>query len=103
MPGNTCPGRLANIRTQVERLRLINLAEHLHAAVGQFHHLGTGLHIQVFNGRLVRIGNHQQVPARIRIPVEDYKCFLPSKNDQIFFIGGLRLYYTKNAVSLCIL
>ena len=99
MPGNACSGCLANIRAEVESLWLVDLADHPHAVGGQFHHFGTGRNIQVFNGWQVRIGNHQQVPTGIGIPVEDHKCFLPPKNDQVFCIIGLRLHCAKNADS----
>jgi len=80
--------------------RLVDFSDHAHAGCGQFHHLGTGFHIQVFNGGLVRIGNHQQVPAGIRIAVKDYKCIFPARNDQVIHIIRLRLQAAKNAVGI---
>jgi hypothetical protein len=87
--------RLADVRSHIEPVRTVQAAQDTHAARGKLHHLRAGWRIQFFEVGLMLERHDHQMPAGVRVQVEDDKGPLSAKGDQIFGAVGPGLCLTE--------
>ena len=67
----------------VVALRPLDGLEPAHRGLGEGHHLGQGLGLDLLQGPDVLVGRHHQVPVRIGVKVEDHEAALAAMDDQV--------------------
>ncbi len=75
--------RFADVRADVESLRVVDVFQRGRTARSQLDHFGAGCRIQFFEIRLVDEGDDHQVSARVGIAVEDHERALAAKRDEV--------------------
>lgn len=71
--GDAGAGRLADIETEIQPVRAVNLSQRRLAALGQPHHLFKCRDFSFDQARYVRIGRDHQMAARIRVTIQQHK------------------------------
>lgn len=86
----------ANVGAHVESLRFVQVSQDRHTTRGEFHHFTAGLRFKFFEDRFVLERHDHQVPARVRVAVEDHVGALASMRDEVLRAVFFGLRVTKN-------
>ncbi len=84
--GDTGSGGLADVHSQIDAIRAIELAEHAFQALGQEDHLGRGLGGQQVQAVHVLVGDDHDVAGGVREGVDDDEAVRAAIEDEIALI-----------------
>ena len=84
--GQTSAGGLAEIHAYVEGLWRIRSLQSMHAELGDVHQLGCHLRIQLCQVTSMGVRRHHEMPAVIRIQVQQHEDVLGAKEHQVALV-----------------
>jgi hypothetical protein len=97
--GDAGAGGLPDIHAEVEALRPVERAEVRFGGAGELDHFGKGCGVRLLERRNVLVGHDHEVPARVRIKIQDDEIPGCAMDDEIRLIAILRDFFAEDAVA----
>lgn len=82
---DTCTGSFADVDSDIEIICPICPAQHRERCACKMHQFGERVRLEIFDGRLVFVGNHHHMAIGIGVAIEDHESALAPVQDKVFW------------------